>query len=227
MSQTQLSPAPAAAAPRNDSNKVGAARYVWIAVAIVAVIQGGGFALERAFFVSRVRPLHHSLAELPLALGPWAAKDQNLDSKTFPSVGAEEQSERLYKTAAGDAIFVHRAAWIVQDDWTPHIPELCYTSNGWELSQSRLAPLADGSGVLIAIQHYQQGTQRAAVAYWYQLDKAAYVDRDGGRKLRRGLWGRRDWPPLVKTLLQTDDTEGAEKRLIELATRVYESNCEL
>jgi len=40
--------------------------------------------------------------------------------------------------------------------------------------------------------------------------------------------GRKEWPPLVKTLLQTEDVGGdAESRLVELASRIYDFNCDL
>jgi hypothetical protein len=223
----QTSQGNAGAMERRETRTVIRSHPVWTALAVVAVLQGGGFALQRVFLTTAVRPLHHRLSELPLVLGPWTGRDLSLDPNAFPSVGAQEQSERLFTNSTGEAVFVHCAAWMSQDDWTPHIPELCYTGNGWELVQARALTLAGRADAPMVIQHYQEGSHRVAVGYWYQFEKSTYVDRDGGRKLLRSQWGRRDWPPLLKTLLQTDDTEGAEQRLLDLATRLYEWNCAL
>ncbi len=167
-------------------------RAIWTAVAVVALLQGGSIAIERSFFPSTVRSPHHKLAELPPSLGRWTGTEMALDPTTFAAVGAQDQVARVYKKGGGgDAIFMHSAAWISQDDWTPHLPEVCYSSNGWELVQSRTVPLPGLPNARIAIQTYQQAGQRVVVAYWYQMDRETYSEREDGRKLRRGQWGLR------------------------------------
>jgi hypothetical protein len=217
-----LSPPPVAAKP------VLLTRAIWTAVAVVALLQGGGVAIERLFFPSAVRAPHHKLSDLAPSLGRWTGTTMVLDPTTFADLGAQDQVARVYKKAAGgDAIFMHSAAWISQDDWTPHLPEVCYSSNGWELVQSRTVALPGAPSARIAIQTYQQAGQRVAVAYWYQMDQGTYSERDDGRKLRRAQWGRQERPPLLKTILQTGETDRAESELLELAAKIYEFNCGL
>jgi len=83
------------------------------------------------------------------------------------------------------------------------------------------------SDMRIAVQNYQQSGHRVLVAYWYQMDDRTYCDREGGRKVSRAERGQHAWPPVLKTLLQTNDTDGAEERLLEIAARIYQFNCEL
>jgi EpsI family protein len=210
--------------PRAHAGSLG--RSIWLAVACVTLIQGGGWVVKALFLTSTARPPLHALSDLPQAIGSWSGADLQVDA-AFANVGAVDHNERRYTNSAGAVVFVHRAAWTSQDDWTPHTPELCYTNNGWELLQSETTTLPDAPAVHLVIQHYQQGVQRVAVAYWYQLEAGTYVDRNGARQLHRTLWGRREWPPLVKTLLQTNETSDSQKRLLDLARQIYEFNREL
>jgi hypothetical protein len=59
------------------------------------------------------------------------------------------------------------------------------------------------------------------------MDDRAFVNLDGWRKTRRAQWGRREWPPLIKVQLQSDDSEHAESGILELAASLYEFNCKL
>jgi hypothetical protein len=217
-----------ASEPSVEMKPVFLTRVIWTAVAVVALLQGGTIAIERSFLPSAVRQPHHKLSELPLKLGHWTGAEMSLDPTTFAAVGAFDQSARVYKNSgSGDAVFAHSAAWTLQDDWTPHLPEVCYTANGWELVQSRTVALPGLPNARIALQTYQQPGQRVMVAYWYQMDQGIYSEREGGRKLRREQWGRRERAPLLKTILQLGDTERAESELVELASKIYEFNCGL
>jgi EpsI family protein len=227
MRQSSVPSVPSVSEPRTEPKNRTLRRSIWTAVAVVALLQGVSVAIQRSFFPSAVRPLRHRLSELAPTLGKWTGTEVDLDAKTFAAVGAHDQAARVYKNSAGDSVFVHRAGWISQDDWTPHLPEVCYTANGWELTESHTATLPGWPGARIAVQSYQQASQRVVVAYWYQLHQGTYSDREGGRKLRREQWGRRERPPLLKTLLQTSDTDRAEGELLELAAKIYEFNCEL
>jgi EpsI family protein len=214
------------AEPATRANGGSLSRAIWLAVACVALIQGGGWVVKALFLTSTARAPLHALSDLPHVIGPWSGTELQVDA-AFANVGAIDHNERRYSESAGAVVFVHRAAWTSQDDWTPHTPELCYTNNGWELLQSETTTLPDTPAVHLVIQHYQQGVQRVAVAYWYQLEAGTYVDRNGARQLHRTLWGRREWPPLVKTLLQTNETGDVQTRLLDLARRIYEFNREL
>jgi hypothetical protein len=217
-----------ASAPPVEGKPVFLVRTIWTAVAVVVLLQGAGIAIERSFFPSAVRPPHHKLSDLPISLGRWTGTEMALDPTTFAAVEANDQCARVYKiSGGGDAVFAHSAAWISQDDWTPHLPEICYAANGWELLQSRTVALPGASNTRIALQTYQQPGKRVVVAYWYQMDHGTYADREDGRKLRREQWGLGERPPTLKTILQTGETDRAESELLELAAKIYEFNCGL
>ena len=214
-----------ASLPHADSKPVFLTRAVWTAVAAVVLLQGGAVAIKRLFLPSAPRYPAHKMSELPLSLGRWKGKEIELEPKTFGGVGSYDQVAREYKSAGdGNSIFVHAAAWTSQDDWTPHLPEGCYTTNGWDLVDSRIVALPGAPNARIAVQSFEQKTQRVTVAYWYQIDQGTYTDREGGRKLRRGQWGRRERSPLLKTMLQTAESDRAEADLLELASKIYDFN---
>jgi hypothetical protein len=107
----------------------------------------------------------------------------------------------------------------------PHPPELCYSSNGWALLESRAVTLPDRPRVRISVQRYGRAEQRVVVVYWYQMDDRTYLDRNGERIARKAMWGKRQWPPLTKTLLQTSESEKAESLLLDIAAHIYDFNC--
>jgi EpsI family protein len=199
-------------------------KRVWIEVVAIALVQGTVIAIERSFVPLAVRPLRQPLSDLPREIGTWTGKETVLDARTFIAVGSDQQINRLYQNPAGTEIAVHSASWSSSDDWAPHPPDLCYAGNGWELIQARTVALPNRPEVQIALRDYQRAGSHLAVAYWYQMDEQTFIDREGARATRRTQWGRRTWSPLIKTLLQTQQTSDADSRLLEIAERIYDFN---
>jgi hypothetical protein len=198
---------------------------VWMTLGLVVLSQGGVLALESLFVPSEVRSPRHPLSELALRIGRWTGHEAAVDQKIFAGLGADDVINRSYENSAGGVVTVHCATWILATVSTPHPPDLCYSSNGWELLESHTVVLPDRPGARIAIQKYGWSGQRVVVAYWYQLDDRTYLDRDGERLAWRSLWGKKWWPPLTKTLLQTNESEQAEARLLEIALPIYDFHC--
>jgi len=219
--QTPERATPAASPPAPSSSFV---RNVWIALAAVALVQGTVIAIERSFVPSRVRPLHHPLSDLPLALGSWSGSEVELDARAWDAVGSDQQVNRMYTKPGGSPVSVHCASWMTLDEWTPHPPDLCYTTNGWELLNTQIVALPNNPEARIALQTYTNAGRRVVAAYWYEMDDRTFIDREGARATRRMQWGRREWSPLVKTLLQTEQTPDADSRLLDIAGRIYEFN---
>ena len=172
----------------SPAGSTGIARAVWLALTVLVLVQGAVIAVERSLLQSTVRPLRHAMSDLPLTIGTWSGKDAELDTRTFAAVGADQQINRIWTNPTGDAIVLHCAAWVSADDWTPHVPELCYTGNGWALVQSHLAILPEQPNVSIMVQTYEKSGQRVMSAYWYQLNDRAYVDRNSARRRERHSW---------------------------------------
>jgi uncharacterized protein YjeT (DUF2065 family) len=215
--------------PRTEAGSVNSRRRIWIALAVVIVTQGIGVAFQSVLIPRRVRPLHHKLAELPAAadrsLGKqWIGTEAHLDPRIFEAVGADEQINLTFTNTAGKVVASHCATWLSTFPGMPHSPEECYTGCGWELLDLRMESLPNRPKTQIALASYQRLGRRIVIAYWYQMDERTFVDRNSERTVRRGYWGRKEWPPLTKTLLQTDSDDDAKARILDLAAVLYDFN---
>jgi hypothetical protein len=211
-------------APPPQTGRADATMFVWIALAIVVLLQGGVFAIERLWFPTATRPLRHKLSELPLDIAHWTGKTADLDPRVFVKLETDDLVNRLYTRHGGDAIAVHCAAWLTTTPGMPHSPELCYTSNGWKRLEARNVPLPGHPSVRVAVEKYSRSAQHIVLVYWYQMDDRTFVDWNGARSVHRLHLGQREWPPLVKTLLQADEGENTESSLLEIAPVIYEFN---
>ena len=204
---------------------VATPKAIWRAIAVVALLQASVYGLRWSFVSSETRPLRHALADLPQALGPWNGKEITMDKRIVDAVAADELVDRSYEASDGTRVTVSSAVWLSPTEWVPHRPPLCYAANGWKTVRSELVPLPGHKGATIALDTYEQSGERVVVGYWYQLEELTYLDRGGARGVRATLWGRRQWSPLIKTLLQTPETDGAQSKVVDIASRIYDFNC--
>jgi hypothetical protein len=228
MTQVRAAEGQSANVQRQDPISIGLAKYVWITLAAVAVTQGGVAALQWSLVPTRVRPLRHALSELPLTMGAWTGKDNEVDQRLFQAVGAEQQVNRLYTNSARDVLYVHSAVWMSSaDDWLPHLPQVCYAGAGWLPVENSIISLPNRPDLRIAVQTFERAGQRVKVGYWYQMGKSTFVDREEARKVRRAFWGKREWFPVCKVLIQIEDSDAAQSKLVDLAGPIYDFDCEL
>jgi hypothetical protein len=227
MTQIQQSPPTSAETGLETLRTLAAPKFIWAAIAVVALLQAGVVALRWSFVSTTVRPLRHELAELPRVLGKWTGKDVSLDRRIVQAVGADQLVDRLYENADGTKFTVSSAVWSSPSEWVPHRPPLCYAANGWKPARSQIVALPNRPNAKIAIDTYEQSGERIVVGYWYQLEDFTYIDRVGARGARTALWGKRQWSPLIKTLIQTGESDTAESKLVEIASHIYEFNCGL
>jgi uncharacterized protein DUF3485 len=227
--RTQVQEAPPASAETGlDSLRTLATpKAIWTAIAVVALLQAGVAALRWSFVSSTVRPLRHDLAEMPRVLGTWTGKDVTMDRRIVEAVAADQLVDRMYENAEGTKFTVSSAVWLSPSEWVPHQPPKCYAANGWKSVRSQIVTLPNRPNATIAIDTYEQSGERVVVGYWYQLEELTYLDRVGARGVRTTLWGKRQWSPLIKTLIQTGDSDSAEAKMVDIASHIYEFNCGL
>jgi hypothetical protein len=227
MTQAQQAPPTSAETSLESFRTLATPKFIWMAIAILVLLQAGVVALRWSFVSSTVRPLRHELAELPRTLGKWTGKDVSLDRRIVEAVGADQLVDRLYADADGTKFTVSSAVWLSPSEWVPHRPHLCYAANGWKPVRSQIVALPNRPKASIAVDTYEQSGERIVVGYWYQLEEFTYIDRVGARGARTALWGKRQWSPLIKTLIQTSESDAAESKLVEIASHIYEFNCGL
>jgi hypothetical protein len=227
MTQLPIAAGPSTKSASQAPSAASCTKFVWIALAAVALLQGTAFALEWLWLPSTVRPLRHKLSELPLAIGHWTGKSADLDPRIFVKLETDDLVNRLYTNPGGDVMAVHCAAWLSTTPGMPHSPEECYSSNGWKRLEARTATLPGHPNVSIAVQKYSRADQRVVLVFWYQMDDQTFLDWNGARRAHRSYRGKREWPPLTKTLLQVDESENADASLLEIAPVIYELNRKL
>jgi hypothetical protein len=178
---------------------------------------------------SECAPIQTNLENLPISLGSWNGKDAPVDQVLFRAVGARELVERLYHGPGGQAVSVQTAAFDVLQlsslKILPHQPDVCYTSSGWQITNTKFVSLnsanaSDNAAVILTLG--LEG-RVAYVLYWYQIEREAYCTSDRQRQIMLGWRGRVARPPILKVMLQTaaSNSDEAEKTLLSLGTEIY------
>jgi EpsI family protein len=178
---------------------------------------------------SECASIQTNLQDLPTSLGGWNGKDAPVDPELFRAVGARMLVDRLYHGPRGQAVTVQTAAFDVQQlsslKILPHQPDVCYTSSGWEITNTKFVSLdeAEASDSAAAILTLGREGQICYVLYWYQIEGDAYCTPYQQRQIMLGWRGRSARPPILKVMLQTTaaNADEAEKTLLSLATEIY------
>lgn len=179
-------------------------------------------ALQASFNVS-IRQPKVALEALSYQLANWDGEDTPLDADLARFIGAQSQISRQYRNEAGDEIALYVAAWSdesVVEDISPHPPTICYPAAGWTIVSSKDVVVTTSHGELpIQLLEMTRADRRIVTAHWFQLGEARYGNRQAGRLMLSRYWGEKEWPPLVKVLLQTEaqNIADAESRLIQMA----------
>jgi hypothetical protein len=200
-------------------------RFIWLAAALV-VVANGGILLFQWSRVPVVRQPKEPLQDQVFQLGQWKSKNVESPPERVLAVGADQMAERQYE-CEGSTVFSHRASWTSLDEWLPHEPDICYTSQGWKIASQSSVALPNRPDVHVALRSYEQAGRRLWVVFWYQIGTLTFSDRDGARPARRAYWGQHERPPLIKTVLQTLDDDPSGVKLLALAGLIYDANSQL
>ena len=196
-----------------------------VLIALLAIIQFGTLYIRAGYTPPDVIPVANVFESIPRTIDEWSSTNVDLDPKLYLAIGASETLDRRYSPLYGSPVLFHCSGWNDADEWLPHPPTGCYTAAGWEIKQKRTITLGDFPQSPISFLELERQGERVGVIYWYQRGPFVYHGREGARFARQELWGKAQWPPLVKVLLQTSalDSKAAEKRLRTLATRIMQS----
>ncbi|PQO43888.1 exosortase C-terminal domain/associated protein EpsI [Blastopirellula marina] len=179
-------------------------------------------ALQASFNVS-IREPKVALEAMSNDLGSWHGEDIPLDADLARFIGAKSQISRQYQDSSGAFVALYVAVWSdesVVEDISPHPPTICYPAAGWTIANEKEVVLETRHGKLpVQLLEMTRADRRIVTAHWFQLGEARYGDRQTGRLMLSRYWGEKEWPPLVKVLLQTEaqNIAEAETRLLELA----------
>ncbi|PQO28757.1 exosortase-associated EpsI family protein [Blastopirellula marina] len=190
--------------------------------AFVIVCSAGATWLEYQFDVT-IRQPSVDINDLGKSLAGWDSKSVDLDPETARFVGAGSYVSRVYFREGKTPVSVYAAVWAdrsIVSDISPHPPTMCYPNAGWTLVNQKEVILDDSLPVVLL--EFSRAGERIVTAHWYQLGDLQYTDRASGRLGLSTLWGKKEWPPMVKVLIQTQaaSIEDAEGRLTTIASEV-------
>ena len=197
-----------------------------IAAALVVVVYFGTDYVRRVGGVTKDIALPETKLEtLPMQLGNWKGEDTELDTRIFRKIGAEDVVSRLYRDPLGKEVTLHGAVFGEFVRGVPHSPTVCYPGNGWTKIEQKDVDIEIPNEPAISARAitYDMEGRRILVMFWYQLDDQIFRDNAGLEEARRALRERKEWPAILKVLLQTsvNNPERAEARLVEFASTLY------
>jgi EpsI family protein len=197
-----------------------------IAAALVALVAGGQALVRASLRPPSVQRLSRPLAELPLRFGEWDGEKKEMDPKLAIATGAKEIADRLYTHPKLGKIAVHTAAYDDPTSGVSHTPIYCYRSSGWRNLHEEWTVLpTGGEEVRVKYITWELNNERVRVMYWFQMGEHLIFNRYDLGVVRFKLAGHRDWPTMVKVLIQTpasDDRERDRRRMVDLAEHIWE-----
>lgn len=217
---------------------------VAIVVAFLAAAQLTVGYVKRGYTLGTVEPPKQDLTELPKMLGPWSGEDRPVDERIQEYLQSRSGVDRVYRNRVGDEVSAH-VVWT--DDYIKiHFPQQCYRESGWHLDNTKNLDVdftqhyrdqgwaeldseqvdieAGGETFPCQLLTFERDGRRIHVLYWFQMGDEFFFDRIRHRNLRRQVcWGNREWPPLVKVMLESpaSSTKRAEDHLRSVAGRIY------
>jgi len=187
----------------------------------------------RSGYTFEIHPLAKSVDSLPIQIEEFEGKDVALDDEIQKILNADAVVNRTYSRSNGDSISVHVSAWFRPESMTyvaPHIPRVCYTNGGWKILEERTVTINTAIGKLpFVTMLVERNGETHVVAFWYQMGSEIFTSASEARRIHRQYWGKKDWPPTVKAMLDTPaaDIEAALPRLNAFAALVFAWTSEL
>jgi EpsI family protein len=205
----------------NPLTKIG------VAFAMLALFGAGTFYMY--YTIGRLKGIEmpaRTLAECPKTIGPWKGEEHPMDERTFRVTQCSEVLSRSYTDLAAKEVTLHMGTYSNFWNDVPHAPVVCYVGSGWvkEATSPETIKVPDAPPLNIMFVTFEMEGRTILVGYWYQLGDLTFSDDSGLRAAQKQLRDCKEWPAIVKVLLQTDagNRDQAKKRLTEFASRVYE-----
>lgn len=203
-------------------------RMIFKAILGLVILLAGHFAVDAiraGYSFGKVIAPDRDISSTSMSLDGWSGRDLPTDERLRLVLCAKAGIDRSYLDSAGNQVLVH-AVWT--DDYLRiHFPEQCYRESGWELTSSKVVDIRTPSGKTLPtkILQFNRGGQAIQVLFWFELGDEFFLDRWQHRAVRRSVcWGKKNWPPLMKFMLETTDTapQACEARLVDLAGKLHD-----
>lgn len=183
----------------------------------------GAMTWVESLFEVTIRKPTVDINDLSMELAGWEGEAVPMDEEVVRFAGAGASISRVYNQPGDAPVAIYAAVWddgSVVEDIAPHLPTICYPNAGWTLERQEVVEI-DGS-FDICLSEFSRAGEKLITAHWYQLGDLHYTDSLSARASLSRLWGKKEWSPVVKILLQTPSAsiEDAQARLVDIAGEV-------
>lgn len=142
---------------------------VWVAVILILATAGYTRFLSDVHAVSLKAPLE----DVPLAIGEWRGRSDEMDERVIGIVGVEDYLLRDYVSAGGLPVYVYVGYYEKQREGDQiHSPRHCLPGAGWRPIRSDVVAFAtpgfNGGETRANRYVIAKGEDRQLVLYWYQ-----------------------------------------------------------
>jgi len=117
-----------------------------------------------------------ALDPLSLQIGDWTGQEVPIDEAIVRATDTDAHLSRRYSRHNGmESVSFYLACGVKARDLMPHRPEVCYTGNGWTLTDRRSVelPLSDGRTLPCNVLQFSRGalnTRMVVVLDYYIVD---------------------------------------------------------
>jgi len=117
-----------------------------------------------------------TVQRFPMQIGEWMGQDVAIDEATVRATDTDAHINRRYSRQGSlESVNLYVACGVKARDLMPHRPEVCYTGNGWTLTERRSVELSlsDGTKLPCNIIQFSRGglnTQKVLVLDYYIVD---------------------------------------------------------
>jgi len=150
-----------------------------VAASLLILVYGLGYRVLAARLAAPVntpsiRPA--ALERFPLQIGGWTGREVPMDEAIVRATDTDAHISRRYSRHNGlESISFYVACGVRARDLMTHRPEVCYTGNGWTLTDRRSIdlPLSDGMTLPCDVFQFSRGalnTEKIIVLDYYIVD---------------------------------------------------------
>lgn len=160
----------------------------------------------------------HPIKEFPNRISGWASRDVSYDPKVLSSLDPDKIVYKTYYRNQEDppvTLFIAYYNALEKADLS-HSPIVCFTGQGWKISEAREVPVPLGESKASHIKvnkiYLRQLNTSMIAYYWYQSPDRAFANR-GLQKLYMfwiKMWGRSDGNAFVRVTVPVQGRESEQ-----------------
>ena len=113
------------------------------------------------------------LARLPMQIGTLDGTEMHFEDSVYAALNADANLLRVYRSSAGDTVALYVGYYgTAKGGRASHLPQYCYTGQGWSIEKWDFASLEASSPSRHRINRMivRKGVERQLVYFWFQTE---------------------------------------------------------